>query len=379
MVGFQLTEEQEQIRRMARSFAEREIIPVAAEYDEKEQVPWGVIEKAHAAGLMNIHVPEKYGGPGLDHVTGAVIAEEVAYGCLGVAGSFGANNLALTPILLAGSEEQKERFLPPFCEKPRLAAFCLTEPGAGSDASRVATTAVREGDAYVINGTKCFITNGGIADLYTVFCTVDRQKGLKGITAIVVPGDTPGLSGGKKEKKMGDRASHVGEVIFDNVRVPVANRLANEGEGFRIAMRTLDVTRPGVGASAVGVARRAFEEALRYSQQREQFGQPIFANQAIQFMLADMAIKIEAARGLVWKACWLLDQGQRASKEGAMAKCFAGDAAMQIAVDAVQVMGGYGYMREYPVEKLVRDAKILQIYEGTNQIQRLVIARELVR
>jgi len=379
LVGFQLTGEQEQIRRLARSFAEREIIPVAAEYDEKEQIPWEVIQKAHAAGLMNIHVPEQYGGPGLDYVTGAVIAEELAYGCLGVAGSFGANNLALTPILLAGSEEQKERFLPPFCRKPRLAAFCLTEPNAGSDASRVATAAVREGDEYVINGAKCFITNGGIADLYTVFCTVDRQKGLKGITAVVVPGDTPGLLAGKKEKKMGDRASHVGEVIFDNVRVPVANRLANEGDGFRIAMRTLDVTRPGVGASAVGVARRAFEEALRYAQQREQFGRPIYAHQALQFMLVDMAIKIEAARGLVWKACWMLDQGQRATKEGAMAKCFAGDTAMQVAVDAVQVMGGYGYMREYPVEKLVRDAKILQIYEGTNQIQRLVIARELVR
>jgi len=379
LIGFQMTEEQEQIRRMAKSFAEKEIIPVAAEYDEKEQIPWGVVEKAFEAGLMNIHVPEEYGGQGLDHLTGAIVAEELAYGCLGMAGSFGANNLALTPIMLAGSDEQKERFLKPFCAKPQLAGFCLTEPNAGSDASRVATTAVREGDDYVINGTKCFITNGGVASLYTVFCTVDRTRGLKGITAIVVPADTPGVSAGKKEKKMGDRASHVGEVIFDNVRVPVANRLAGEGEGFRIAMKTLDATRPGVGASAVGVARRAFEEALKYSQQREQFGQPIFANQAIQFMLADMAIKIEAARGLVWKSCWMLDQGLRASKEGAMAKCFAGDTAMQVAVDAVQVMGGYGYMREYPVEKLVRDAKILQIYEGTNQIQRLVIARELVR
>lgn len=379
MIDFQLTEEQEQIKRLARSFAEKEIIPRAAEYDEKEEVPWEIIEKAYAVGLMNTTVPEEYGGQGLNHVTQALIAEELAYGCLGINGTFGANGLALTPLLLAGTEEQKQRFLKPFCSKPQLAAFCLTEPNAGSDASNIATTAVREGDEYVINGTKCFITNGGVAALYTVFCTVDRSRGLKGITAIVVPGDTPGLSAGKKEKKMGDRASHVGEVIFDNVRVPVSNRLGEEGEGFKIAMKTLDVTRPGVGATAVGVARRAFEEALKYAQQRVQFGKPIFHNQAIQFMLADMAMKIEAARALVWHACSLIDHGMRASRVGAMAKCFAADVAMQVTVDAVQILGGYGYMREYPVEKLMRDAKILQIYEGTNQIQRLVIARELIR
>jgi len=379
VISFKLTEEQEQIRQLARSFAAREIIPIAAEYDEREEIPWHVVQKAHEVGLMNLGVPVEYGGQGLDLLTGAIVAEELAYGCLGINGTFGANELALTPLLLAGTPEQKAKFLPPFCAKPQLAAFCLTEPNAGSDAGAITTSARLEGDVYVINGQKCFITNGGVAALYTVFAKTDPSKGLKGISAFVVPADTPGVRGGKKEKKMGDRASHVAEVIFEDVRVPRENLLGNEGEGFKIAMRTLDRTRPGVGATAVGVARRALEEAIKYAKQRVQFGQPIAANQAIQFMLADMAMKVEAARALVWKACWMLDQGLPATKESAMAKCFAADVAMSVTTDAVQIFGGYGYMREYPVEKLMRDAKILQIYEGTNQIQRLVIGRELLR
>ncbi len=378
MISFKLTEEQEDIKRLARSFTEKEIIPVAAEYDEKEEIPWHLVNKAHELGLMNLTVPEEYGGQGLDHITEAIIAEELAYGCLGISGTFGANGLALTPILIAGTPDQKEKFLKPFCAKPQLAAFCLTEPNAGSDVANISTTAVKDGDHYIINGQKCFITNGGVASLYTVFATVDRSKGLKGITAFIVPGDTPGLRGGKKEKKMGDRASHVGEVIFEDVRVPAENILWSEGQGFKLAMMTLDSTRPIVGASAVGVARRALEEAIKYSKQRVQFGKPICENQAIQFMLADMATRVEAARMLVWQACWLLDQGLPVSKVGAMAKMYAADTAMSVAVDAVQIHGGYGYMREYPVEKLMRDAKILQIYEGTNQIQRIVIARNIL-
>ncbi|MBC7107131.1 MAG: acyl-CoA dehydrogenase family protein, partial [Firmicutes bacterium] len=369
----------EQIRQLARTFAAKEIIPIAAEYDEKEEIPWHVVEKAHQVGLMNLGVPVEYGGQGLDLLTGAIVAEELAYGCLGINGTFGANELALTPLLLAGTPEQKAKFLPPFCAKPQLAAFCLTEPNAGSDAGAITTSARPEGDVYVINGQKCFITNGGVAALYTVFAKTDPSKGLKGISAFVVPADTPGVRGGKKEKKMGDRASHVAEVLFEDVRVPRENLLGKEGDGFKIAMMTLDRTRPGVGATAVGVARRALEEAIKYAKQRVQFGQPIAANQAIQFMLADMAMKVEAARALVWKACWMLDQGLPATKESAMSKCFAADVAMSVTTDAVQIFGGYGYMREYPVEKLMRDAKILQIYEGTNQIQRLVIGRELLR
>jgi len=378
LVDFRLTEEQEQIRKLARSFAKNEIIPAAAEYDEKEEIPWHIVDKAFELGLMNLTVPEEYGGQGLDHITEAIIAEELAYGCLGINGTFGANGLALAPILIAGTPEQKEKFLKPFCSKPQLAAFCLTEPNAGSDVANISTTAVLDGDHYVINGQKCFITNGGVASLYTVFATVDRSKGLKGISAFIVPGDTPGLRGGKKEKKMGDRASHVEEVIFEDVRVPKENILWSEGKGFKLAMMTLDKTRPLVGATAVGVARRALEEAINYSKQRVQFGRPICENQAIQFMLADMATRVEAARMLVWEACWLLDQGLPVSKVGSMAKMYAADTAMSVAVDALQIFGGYGYMREYPMEKLMRDAKILQIYEGTNQIQRIVIARNIL-
>lgn len=379
MISFQLTDEQQQMQKVARDFTASEIIPIAAEYDEKEEIPWQVIEKAFEAGLMNLSIPEEFGGQGIDPLTAAIITEEIAYGCLGVNGTFGANELAVQPILLTATEEQKQRFLPDFCAKPQLAAFGLTEPEAGSDVANVQTKAFRDGDHYILNGNKCFITNGSSAALYTIFATIDKSLGHKGLCAFVVPADTPGICGGKKEQKMGDRCSEVAEVILEDVRVPAANLLGKEGDGFKIAMETLDVTRPGIGAAAVGVARRAFEEAKKYSMQRIQFGKPIAANQAIQFMFAEMATKIDAARLLVWRSAQYLSVGKRASMEGSMAKYYAADIAMEVTVDALQIMGGSGYMRDYPVEKLMRDAKILQIYEGTNQVQRMVIAKELFR
>lgn len=381
MISFQLNDEQKAVQILARMFAKNEIIPAAAEYDQKEEVPWHIIEKAHETGLMNLSVPEQYNGQGLDAVTGCLINEELAYGCLGINGSLVGSELAITPILLAGTEEQKKRYLPDFCSKPQLAAFCLTEPEAGSDASNVQTSAVRERDKYILNGSKCFITNAGIATLYVIFATVDRNKGIKGLTAFIVDGDSPGLGCGKIEKKLGDRASQIAEVILENVEVPVDNMLGNEGDGFKIAMMTLDRTRAGIGATAIGVAQRAFDEAKKHANERIQFGKPISYNQAIQFMFADIAMKIEAARLLVWKAAHLIDIGaeDKITTASAMAKCFAADVAMEVTVDAVQIMGGSGYMKDYPVEKLMRDAKILQIYEGTNQIQRMVIARNLLR
>jgi alkylation response protein AidB-like acyl-CoA dehydrogenase len=308
------------------------------------------------------------------------VNEELAAGCAGITTTIMANSLALTPIVLAGTDEQKKRFLSPLCEKVSLAAFCLTEPGAGSDVGAIATTAVRDGDYYVVNGTKHFITNGGVADLFTVILSTDKTRGARGLTAIVVrKGESSGVSTGKKLDKMGQRASNTTEVIFENARVPVANRLGNEGDGFKIAMMTFDRTRPVVGAVSVGVARAAYEHAVKYSKERVQFGAPLAMNQAIQFVLADMAMQINAARLLTWHAAWLVDQGMRQSKEASFAKAFAADVAMEITTKAVQVFGGYGYSKEYPVEKLMRDAKLLQIYEGTSEIQRLVIARSVLK
>ncbi len=379
MVDFQLTEEQEAVRKLARDFALKEMRPAAREYDEKEEFPWPIVKTAHEIGLLNSVIPEEYGGVGADRLTECLIAEELFYGCAGMGTSLMANNLGLTPIVLAGTEEQKERFLTPFVEEPIMASFCLTEPGAGSDAAGIRTRAVREGDFYILNGTKQFITNGSVASYYTVFATLDPSLRHKGMIALVVPRDTPGISIGKVEHKMGQRASDTAQVVFEDVRVPVANRLGEEGEGFKIAMRTLDNSRAGIAACAVGIARAAFEDARQYALDRQQFGQPIANFQAIQFMLADMAIKIETARLIVWKAAWLADQGLPHSKESSMAKAYATDIAMQVTTDAVQIFGGYGYTREFLVEKYMRDAKLMQIYEGTNQIQRLVIARHLLK
>ncbi len=377
-MNFSLTEEQLTMQKMARDYAENKIEPVAAEYDEKNEVPMDLLQDMILQGFSTMTVPQEYGGSGLDMITACLVIEELARGCAGITTGAAANSLASYPILIGGNHEQKKKFLTPLSEG-KFAAFCLTEPGAGSDAASVATVARREGDEYVINGSKCFITNGGFADIYTVFATVDKSKGLKGLTAIVVEKGTPGLSAGKKENKMGIRASNTSEVFFEDVRVPVSNRLGEEGEGFKIAMTTLDISRPMVGAMALGVARAAYEKALKYAKEREQFGRPIAQFQAIQFKLADMAMEIDAARLLIHRAAYMVSQkGVRFSTESAMSKCFAGDVAMRVTVEAVQVHGGYGYSKEYPLEKYMRDAKIMQIYEGTNEIQRIVIAQNLM-
>ena len=380
MIDFKLSPEQEQIRQLAHKFAEREIRPAAPGYDEREETPWPILEKAAEIGLTSYQYPEEFGGGGMWSVlAGCLVTEELAWGCLGIGSAILGCGLAAVPILLRGNEEQKRRYLPWFTshEKLRIGAFALTEPEAGSDASSIRTRALREGDHYVLNGQKRFITHGGIADLYVVFATIDPALGHDGITAFIVEASSPGLSAGKKEKKMGMRASHTGDVILQDVRVPEENRIGGEGEGFAVAMKSFEHTRPLVAASAIGVARAAYEYALEYARQRVQFGKPIIAKQAIRFLLADMATEIEAARLLTWRAAWLADQGLPCNVPASMAKAYAADMAMQATTNAVQVLGGYGYMRDYPAEKWMRDAKILQIVEGTSQIQRVVISQML--
>lgn len=379
-LSFQLSPEQEELRRWAHGFAEKEIRPVAAEYDEREEFPMEVYRKAAEAGLTSYACPEEYGGGGLTSVLAAcLISEELFWGCAGIATSISAVGLAGLPIYYMGTEEQKKKWLPYLCDpkNPRLGAMALTEPGAGSDVKAIKTRAVRDGNEWVLNGRKCFITNGGIADLYVVFARTDPDGGYHGVSAFIVPGDTPGLSGGKKERKMGIRASHTGDVILEDVRVPHENLLGDENIAFFGAMKMLEYSRPAVAAAAVGVARAAYEYALDYAKQRVQFGKPIIQNQAISFMLADMKTKIDAARLLTWRAADLADRGESCTVEGSMAKAFAAEVAMEVTTNAVQILGGYGYMRDYPVEKWMRDAKILSIYEGTTQIQKKVIAAGL--
>ena len=378
MVDFTLTDEQKDMRAMAHDFAEKEIRPVAWDYDKDGTWPQEIIEKAWEVGLMNVHLPEEYGGPGLDYLTGALIEEEIGWGCSGIGTTLSCNGLATAPILLGGSEELKQKYLGMLAEGPKLASFCLTEPDAGSDVSGMRTTAVKKGNQWVINGTKCFITNGGHADFYTVYAKTDKDAGHRGISAFVVDRHLDGVTVDKKEDKLGQRASNTATISFNDVVIPEENLLAEENKGFKLAMMTLDRTRPGVAAMAVGIARAAFEFARDYSKERVQFGVPIAMHQAIQFMIADMATKVEAGRLLTWQSASLLDQGQRNTLASSHAKRFAADAAMEVTVDAVQVYGGYGFIKEYPVEKLMRDAKIMQLYEGTSQIQRLVIAREVL-
>src|SRR5438270_2066504 len=378
MVDFTLTDEQRNLREMAHDFAVKEIRPVAWEYDRDGTWPEDIIEKAWELGLMNSHIEEEYGGAGAGYLDGCLIEEELSWGCSGIQTSLVCNGLATTPIALGGSEEIKQKYLGMLTEAPKLASFCLTEPDAGSDVSGMRTSAVKMGDKYVINGSKCFITNGGYADYYTVYAKTDKEAGHKGISAFVVDRNLDGVTVDKKEDKLGQRASNTATISFNDVRVPAGNLLGEENHGFKLAMMTLDRTRPGVSAMAVGIARAAFEFATEYSKERVQFGVPIAMHQAIQFMIADMATKIEAARLLVWQFASLLDQGKRNTLASSHAKRFAADTAMEVAVDAVQVYGGYGFIKEYPVEKLMRDAKIMQLYEGTSQIQRLVIAREVL-
>jgi len=377
VVDFTLTDEQKDLREMAHSFAEKEMRKVAWEYDKDGTWPQEIIEKAWEVGLMNTHTPEKYGGPGLDYLSGALIEEELGWGCSGIGTSLAANGLASAPVALGGSEEVKEKFLGMLAEEPKLASFCLTEPDAGSDVSGMKTTATKKGDKWVITGSKCFITNGQYADWYTVYAKTDKDAGHRGISAFVVPRDDT-IVIDKKEDKLGQRASNTATVTFNETEVPAGNLLGEENKGFKLAMMTLDRTRPGVAAMAVGIARSAFEFACEYSKERQQFGVPIAMHQAVAFMIADMATKIEAARLLTWQSASRLDNGLRNTLEASHAKRFAADSAMEVATDAVQVYGGYGFIKEYPVEKIMRDAKIMQLYEGTSQIQRLVIAKEVL-
>jgi len=379
MPDFSLSPEHESLRDMARKFARSEMAPHAAECDQTARFPEEIYRKAHALGLMNLNVPGELGGSGLSVFEQCLIVEELAYACGGMTTSIIANCLALEPILLGGTPEQKQRYLPAFCADYHLAAFCLTEPAGGSDAGALRTRARREGEEYVLDGEKCFITNAPHASLYTVFATVNPELRHKGISAFVIPRSAKGLVPGKDEEKLGHRASSTSSVRFEGVRVPVSDRLGAEGEGFSIAMRTLDQTRTPIGALATGIAQAALDHAARYSLKRETFGKLISEHQAIQIKLANMAQAVHAARLLTWHAAWTIDRGQKGTLESSIAKCFASDAALHVADEAIQTFGGYGYMKAYPVEKLLRDAKLTQIYEGANEIQRTVIARELLR
>src|SRR6201995_1273868 len=362
---------------MAHDFAEKEIRPVAWEFDRDGTWPQAILEKAWELGLMNSHIAEEYGGPGVSYLEGALIEEELSWGCSGIATSIGANGLATAPLALGGSEELKKRYLGMLTEAPLFASFCLTEPDAGSDVSGMRTTATRKGDKWVINGSKCFITNGGYAAFFTVYAKTDKEKGHRGISCFLVPRDDT-VTVDKKEDKMGQRASNTATITFNDTEIPADHLIGEENKGFKLAMMTLDRTRPGVAAMAVGIARAAFEFACDYSKERVQFGVPIAMHQAIQFMIADMATKVDAGRLLTWNSAVQLDQGQRNTLRSSEAKRFASDSAMEVTTDAVQVYGGYGFIKEYPVEKLMRDAKIMQLYEGTSQIQRLVIAKEVL-
>jgi alkylation response protein AidB-like acyl-CoA dehydrogenase len=375
-----LTEEQQMIKELAARIADEKIAPVAIEYDKEGKFPHDIVSILADSDLCGVYIPEEYGGLGGGIMEMAIVVEELSRACAGISLAFAGTGLGTYPIILFGTEEQKKKYLPDIASGKKLSAFGLTEANAGSDAAGIQTTAVLDGNEYVLNGTKQWITNGGEADIYTVIACTNRAKGARGFSAFIVEKGTPGFSFGKEEDKMGIRASCTRELIFENCRIPKENILGREGMGFIVAMKTLDRTRPGVAAQALGIAQGAFYHALKYSRERVQFGQPISSFQAIQHMLADMAIQIEAARSLVYQTCRFIDGGAKnISKASAIAKVFASDVAMKVTVDAVQILGGYGYMKEYPVEKMMRDAKITQIYEGTNQIQRNVIALELIK
>jgi len=379
MISFALSPEQEAFRSLAREFARNEIAPVAADYDRSGEFPWPVVEKAFDAGLVYPNIPEAHGGPGLDALGECLLSEELAWGCAGISGAIGLSALIAHALLRAGSEEQKRRYLGEFLGDRKLAAYALTEPEAGSDAAAIQTRACRHGDEYVIDGSKTFITIAAEASYFLVFAKTNPHDAHHGISAFLVPRDAPGLTVGKKDDKMGQRAADTCQIFFQDVRVHRREMLGAEGEGFKLAMAVFDHSRPVVGAKGVGIARRAFEMATDYANQRRTFGRPIIDHQGIGFLLADMFIRVEAARLLCWQAAWRADSGIPSSPLASAAKCFGADVAMQVTTDAVQVFGGYGYMREYGVEKLMRDAKVVQIYEGTTQIQRLIIARSLKR
>jgi acyl-CoA dehydrogenase len=377
MIGFEPNEQQQALRDLAHSFAESEIRPKAEHHDRTMEFPWEVIRAAHAQGLMNTHIPERLGGMGLGCLDAAMIAEEFAWGCSGIGTAMEANSLALEPVIAGASDALLQKYVAPMVEKPIMAAYGVTEPGAGSDVAGIRTTAEKKGDRYVLNGSKMWITNAGVADWYFVLAYTDKTAGYKGMTGFVVERGWKGVQVGKKEVNLGQRCSDTRGITFTDVEVPEENVVGKVGGGWMLAMGAFDHTRPLVASAAVGVARAAMEHAMKYASERQTMGKPIAQHQAIQFMLAEMARDIEAARLLVWKAAWMKDAGKRNTMEASMAKAFAADSAHRIASDAVQIFGGYGYNTEYPVEKLLRDSKIFQIYEGTSQIQRMIVAREL--
>lgn len=381
MVSFELSDEQQALKETVAKFVEKEVVPIAAKFDESGDFPKEVIKKAWELGIMNGAIPQKFGGMGLGVLDDVIINEEMGAGCLGITTSIGVNNLSLYPILLFGNDEQIKRLVSPFLEGPILGSFCLTEPNAGSDAGGLSTHAKEEGDHFIVNGSKMWITNAGHASLFSVFCTVDKSLKAKGTLCLAIPANTPGIHLGKHENKLGQRLSDTRAITFENVKVPKANLIGKIGDGLKIALTTLDHTRPPIAAGAVGAARAAMQHSIKYAKERKQFNQAIASFQAIQFMLADMATKVEAARLLCYQAAWHLDRKEhsKGSYFSAIAKRFSADMAMEVATDAVQVFGGYGYTKEYPVEKIMRDVKLVQIYEGTSQIQRVVIARALLQ
>jgi len=380
MISFELNEEQVALKDMVAKFAKNEIMPVAAEHDRSGEFPFDIAQKAHELGLVNITISEEYGGSGLGMLDLCIIAEELTYGCAGIATALLKNQIGLMPLVLFGNAEQKVNFLRPICSSKdvKFASFALTEPGVGSDLASISTKAKIKDGEYVLNGRKTFITNGDAASTFVVVASTDSSKSHKGLSAFIVPKDA-GVEVGKEEDKMGIRASHTVELIFEDVKIPRENLLGEEGSGFYIAMETLDQTRVMVGGLACGLARRAFDEALKYASERVQFGKPLLGHQLIQAKLAEMSMELDAARLLTWRAAWMADQGRRPVLESSQAKAFTADMAMRVTTEAVQIFGGYGYMKDYPVEKLMRDAKIFQIYEGTSEIQRLVIAAELAK
>ena len=376
---YELPEDVKMLQELAMDFTRREIMPRAEYYDQSDEWPWEIFQKAREVGLVNLNIPEEYGGMGATALEECVIAEAMAYGCSGIQTALMLNQLATLPLLIAGSDEQKRRYLPWIADDGKVAAYCMTEPDAGSDVAGIKSTAIRRRDAYVLNGSKTWITDGPVASFYAVFAKTDPDAGHSGISCFLVERDWPGVSTSKPLAKMGQHAAQACQVFFENVEVPECNRLGDEGEGFRIAMKAFDKSRPGVATAAVGVARRALDEAVAYAGDRTAFGQPISHFQGVGFILADMAIRVEAGRHLAYKAAWDVDRGVRNTMSAAMAKAYCAEAAMKNATDAVQVFGGNGYSKEFPVEKLMRDAKIYQIYEGTTQIQQMIIMRELYR
>lgn len=379
MIDFELTEDQRDLQKLAREFARREVAPKAAHHDETGEFPWEICKKAWEIGIMNTHIPEEYGGLGLGVLDGCIIGEEIATACSGIGTAMEGNVLAEAPVIVGGSDEQKRKWLAMMVEEFKLAAYCVTEPDAGSDVQGLKMTARKVGSEYVLNGSKMWITNGGVADWYFVVALSNPDRGARGMSAFIVPKESEGLEIGKKEQNLGQRASDTRAITFNDVVVPEANRIGAEGRGWFLAMGAFEHTRPVVAAAAVGVARSALEHSARYAKERRAFGVPIARHQAIAFMIADMARDIEAARLLTWKAAVSVDQGRASQLDAAIAKLMAADTAMRVTTDAVQIFGGYGYNREYPVEKLMRDAKVFQIYEGTSQIQRGIIASNVLK